>query len=104
MDGRCFSGSFNRKDRDLTTWSEMEMKYVQPLVFIVIIMLTALPHAANDDRGTVVRIQSEYDGATLHREFTKGTNHALIHRYRQAPPSSGSEDACQRRPVCGGAS
>ncbi len=64
------------------------MKHIQPLVFIVIIMLTALSNAADGDRGTVVRIQSEYDGPTLHREFSTGTNHALIigiDKYRHHP-------------------
>ncbi len=61
------------------------MRFIQPIVIIIIITLTALSHASDDDRGSVVRIQSEYDGATLRRDFMKGTNHALIigvDRYR----------------------
>ncbi len=88
MGGCGFFNALNRKDGDWTIWNETEMELIQPLVFIVIIMLGALPGAADDDRGAVVRIQSEYDGAALHREFTKETNRALIigiNKYRHHP-------------------
>ncbi|MCP4691346.1 MAG: caspase family protein, partial [Desulfobacterales bacterium] len=65
------------------------MRFIQPIVFVIIITLSVqLSAAADDDRGSVERIQSEYDGATLHRKFTKGTNHALIigiNKYRHHP-------------------
>ncbi len=52
-------------------------KTIVPLVSLMLLIWSASAIAA-DNRGSVVRIKSKYDGATLHKKYTTGTNHALI--------------------------
>ncbi|MDM8541871.1 caspase family protein [Desulfococcaceae bacterium HSG9] len=52
-------------------------KTVVPLVSIMLLILSASA-IADDNRGSVIRIRSQYDGAALRKEYARGTNHALV--------------------------
>jgi len=45
-------------------------------VLLTLILLTVSSVA--DDRGTAIRIRSKYGGATLRKEYARGTNHELV--------------------------
>ena len=55
------------------------MRNIRITIHLFIILATAFSNAAADeDRGTVIRIRSEYDGATVREKFAVGENHALV--------------------------
>ena len=54
------------------------MKYIKTIAVLLILMLLPTVLSAADERGSVIRIRSQYDGATLRKEYARGTNHALV--------------------------